>query len=146
MERKRVSLALTPKHKLSRPTHLADRKPIDPPPIVEIHVADGADPQQYFLQSPYLFVVCQLVSAQEYEVIKTNNGKCALAGSVSSSLHKLKNADNSDGGFFVFGDVSAKVTGEYRLQFCLFDARFNHKGGPRCIFLKEIYSDPFKGK
>ncbi len=66
----------------------------------------------------------------------------ALAGTLVSSLHRLKDVDNSgrslpryithrsttdvaipDGGFFVFGDLSVKVEGEYRLRFSLFEMR-----------------------
>ena len=74
----------------------------------------------------------------------------ALAGTLVSSLHRLKDIDNtgmrqdfralqflycrsittdmffvsfeiSDGGFFVFGDLSVKVEGEFRLRFSLFE-------------------------
>ncbi|KAL8710728.1 MAG: hypothetical protein Q9220_004746 [cf. Caloplaca sp. 1 TL-2023] len=44
-----------------------------------------------------------------------------LSGTVVSSLHRLKDTDNSDGGFFVFGDLSVKVEGEYQLRFRLFE-------------------------
>lgn len=69
----------------------------------------------------------------------------ALAGTLVSSLHRLKDIDNNgmltvfpasvspgksvrlthkaDGGFFVFGDLSVKVEGEYRLKFNLFEMR-----------------------
>jgi hypothetical protein len=52
----------------------------------------------------------------------------------------------SDGGFFVFGDISARVVGEFRLKFTLFDCRF--RGDPNrqgCQHLKTVFSDPFKG-
>ena len=62
----------------------------------------------------------------------------ALAGTLVSSLHRLKDIDNSglsrqfprrwlladdqkDGGFFVFGDLSVKIEGEFRLKFSLFE-------------------------
>jgi hypothetical protein len=44
-----------------------------------------------------------------------------LAGTLVSSLHRLKDVDNTDGGFFVFGDLSVKVEGEFRLCFSLFE-------------------------
>lgn len=57
-----------------------------------------------------------------------------------SSLHRLKDVDNTgecesvysydgvliaslDGGFFVFGDLSVKIEGEFRLRFSLFEMR-----------------------
>lgn len=64
----------------------------------------------------------------------------ALAGTLVSSLHRLKDVDNNgkfllrrspacsdqtraDGGFFVFGDLSVKIEGEFRLKFSLFEMR-----------------------
>jgi hypothetical protein len=62
----------------------------------------------------------------------------ALAGTLVSSLHRLKDVDNSgeycsrserasltsaDGGFFVFGDLSVKIEGDFRLKFTLFEMR-----------------------
>ena len=64
-----------------------------------------------------------------------------LAGSLVSSLHRLKDIDNrgeessvgsytlqtliltSDGGFFVFGDLSVKIVGDHKLHFSLFEMR-----------------------
>ncbi len=45
----------------------------------------------------------------------------ALAGTLVSSLHRLKDTDNKDGAFFVWGDLSVKVEGTFRLQFTLFE-------------------------
>lgn len=45
----------------------------------------------------------------------------SLSGSLVSSLHRLKDISNKDGGFFVFGDISVKVQGTFRLHFSLFD-------------------------
>ncbi|KAL0088591.1 velvet factor [Phycomyces blakesleeanus] len=45
----------------------------------------------------------------------------ALSGQAVSSLYKLKDIDNNDGGFFIFGDLSVKVEGRFRLKFTLFE-------------------------
>ena len=98
----------------------ADRKPVDPPPIVQLRIRDDTDPSQNYLQSPYYFMCTNLYSA-------SNNSPSlipphqALAGTLVSSLHRLKDIDNSDGGFFVFGDLSVKIEGEFRLKFSLFE-------------------------
>lgn len=69
----------------------------------------------------------------------------ALTGTLVSSLHRLKDVDNTgklglgassrliqsgwadsmglDGGFFVFGDLSVKIEGDFRLKFTLFEMR-----------------------
>lgn len=62
----------------------------------------------------------------------------SLSGSLVSSIHKLKDADNTDGGFFIWGDLSAKVEGQYRLQFTLFELRF-----PEMVYLTYVVSKPF---
>lgn len=79
------------------------------------------------------------------------NAAKSLAGCLTSSLHRLKDVDNKgkaqllhmsnniissddidlllvltfliDGAFFVFGDISVKVHGTFRLHFSLFDLR-----------------------
>ncbi|ORX90014.1 hypothetical protein K493DRAFT_231780 [Basidiobolus meristosporus CBS 931.73] len=45
----------------------------------------------------------------------------SLTGTLVSSLYKLKDVDNSDGGFFVFSDISVRVEGQFRLKFSLFE-------------------------
>lgn len=87
----------------------ADRKPIDPPPIVQIRVPETRDPIRYvnsnrilhaiadieerqFLQSPYLFMICHLEPGEP--AISAQEAREALTGSISSSLHRLKDVDN----------------------------------------------------
>jgi hypothetical protein len=65
--------------------------------------------------------------------------KNALAGSLVSSLHKLKDTDNSDGGFFVFGDLSVKLEGFFKLQFTLFEIR-----DQEVEYIKSTTSQPFQ--
>ncbi|KAG0329181.1 hypothetical protein BG000_000160 [Podila horticola] len=99
-----------------------DRRPIDPPPIVQIRLADpSSDRNSDYLQSPYLFMCCNLVRADEPEGDIVAPAHRALAGTVVSSLNRLKDIDNSDGGFFVFGDMSARMEGHFRLRFTLFE-------------------------
>jgi hypothetical protein len=42
-------------------------------------------------------------------------------GSIVSSLYRLKDVDNKEGGFFVFPDLSVRMEGDYRLKFSLFE-------------------------
>ncbi|KAF2434621.1 hypothetical protein EJ08DRAFT_657346 [Tothia fuscella] len=117
------------------------RKPVDPPPILQLHVENHADPQSHWLQSPYLFVTCALIKSDSMEPVKTGeDGKQALTGSLVSSLHRLKDTNNQDGGFFVFGDVSVRVTGRHRLHFSLFDF---HKDTREVTFLCAATTAPF---
>jgi hypothetical protein len=102
-----------------------DRKPIDPPPIIQLTVDPRVDPQGHYLQSPYFFSKATLVSADD-RTQPANN----LSGLLVSSLHKLKDTDNKDGAFFVFGDLSVKQEGKYYLIFELYEMR-----GHECLFI-----------
>ncbi|ORE18440.1 hypothetical protein BCV71DRAFT_179497, partial [Rhizopus microsporus] len=61
------------------------------------------------------------------------------AGAVVQSLYKLKNLDNSDGGFFIFSDISVRLEGLYRLKFTLFSIE-----GPYVNRLCSTLSDVFQ--
>ncbi|KAG0198217.1 hypothetical protein BGX28_008330 [Mortierella sp. GBA30] len=99
-----------------------DRRPIDPPPIVQIKLAHpSSDRNSDYLQSPYLFMCCNLVHAEDPSGEIVAPAHRALAGTVVSSLNRLKDVDNSDGGFFVFGDMSVRIEGRFRLRFTLFE-------------------------
>ncbi|CAI2167200.1 18031_t:CDS:2, partial [Funneliformis geosporum] len=97
-----------------------DRRPLDPPPIIQLKIDGYGDEAQNFLQSPYYFMCANLVHPTDNSESFTISSRY-LAGTVVSSLHKLKDIDNNDGGFFVFGDISVRVEGRYRLRFSLFE-------------------------
>lgn len=99
-----------------------------------------AEQTRNYLQSPYYFMCCNLWDVSEDRPAQADS-QSALAGTVVSSLHRLKDTDNSgtsgrvgrrrniviwidlsaDGGFFVFGDLSVKIEGVFRLRFQLFE-------------------------
>ncbi|KAL4941221.1 hypothetical protein BDV06DRAFT_6250 [Aspergillus oleicola] len=115
-----------------------ERKPVDPPPIVQIRVREeGTYLSQHYLQSPYFFMCCSLYDAQE-DAPAPITPSTALTGTLVSSLHRLKDVDNTDGGFFVWGDLSIKIEGEFRLKFTLFEMRKNE-----VVCLKSILSERF---
>jgi len=62
-----------------------------------------------------------------------------LLGTVVSSLHRLKDTDNQDGGFFVFGDLSVKQEGKYKLLFSLYQMRNDH-----CDLITQTTSNVFE--
>lgn len=96
------------------------RKPIDPPPIIELQVDQHVDPYRSFLQNPYLFLAVTLWKADKDEPSDRDVGS-ALTGTLTSSLHRLKDTHNKEGAFFVFGDISIKIQGTHRLHFSLFE-------------------------
>lgn len=124
--------------------HSTDRKPIDPPPIIELQIINNRDPGRSFLQStflggtnifsggitiwrevkltlwipgPYFFMSVNLLKGGDSQQGSgsTTNVNTSLAGTLVSSLHRLKDVDtqNQDGGFFVFADLSVKIEGIY---------------------------------
>ncbi|PYH76013.1 hypothetical protein BO82DRAFT_297266 [Aspergillus uvarum CBS 121591] len=115
-----------------------ERKPVDPPPIVQIRVREeGTYLAQHYLQSPYYFMCCSLYDASEDNPVPVAPST-ALTGTLVSSLHRLKDVDNSDGGFFVWGDLSVKIEGDFRLKFTLFEMRKDD-----VTYLKSIITDRF---
>ncbi|KAG1055165.1 hypothetical protein G6F43_002855 [Rhizopus delemar] len=69
-----------------------DRRPIDPPPIIELLSNSSNDD---FLQNPYFFLYATLTDASGEVDLHFINGNKTTAGSVVQSLHKLKDLDNS---------------------------------------------------
>jgi hypothetical protein len=128
-----------------------NRKPVDPPPIIQLHVNHDADPQKNFLQSPYLFMTCTLYDQSGDNPVVDKSGnvddsgnsmkkESVLAGCLVSSLHRLKDNENTEGAFFVFGDLSIRVQGRFRIRFTLFDLRKNEN---EVASLGYITSEPF---
>ncbi|KAE8421590.1 velvet factor-domain-containing protein [Aspergillus pseudocaelatus] len=102
------------------------RKPVDPQPIVQLRVREaGTYLAQHYLQSPYYFMSPVPPST-------------ALTGTLVSSLHRLKDEDDSVGGFFVFGDLFVKVEGDFRLKLTLCEMR-----NGIVTYLTSIISDRF---
>ncbi|KAE8347318.1 hypothetical protein BDV24DRAFT_146842 [Aspergillus arachidicola] len=115
-----------------------DRKPVDPQPIVQFQVIEkGNYLLQHYLQSPYYFMCCSLFDPVN-DVPVPVPPSTALTGTLVSSLHRLKDEENSEGGFFVFGDLSVKLEGNFRLKFTLFEMA----DGSAC-YLTSIISDRF---
>jgi hypothetical protein len=85
--------------------------------------------QTDFAAGSHFFLTCSLLG------INTP----ALSGTVVSSLHRLKDLDNKEGAFFVFGDVSIKVEGTYQLQFDLYEMQETEQ----CVHICTTISQPF---
>ncbi|KAK0742396.1 velvet factor-domain-containing protein [Apiosordaria backusii] len=121
-----------------------DRRPLDPPPIVQLNVSPRVDPAQKYLQNPYLILVAKLVprDGENDDQQRRPEAKGGdLAGTVVSSLYNLKDTDNTQGGFFVFGDLSVKREGTFRIEFILFELRSQTKD---CWQLSSCITDPFQ--
>lgn len=102
---------------LTQSLRCAERKPVDPPPIVQLRVREeGTYLAQYvipdlvasfrrtpsiltkrdrhYLQSPYYFMCCSLWDPTEDQAVPVPPST-ALAGTLVSSLHRLKDVDNN---------------------------------------------------
>jgi hypothetical protein len=62
----------------------------------------------------------------------------SLAGTLASSIYHLKDETDQEGAYFVFGDLSVKLEGTFKLQFSLYDLR-----NTECTYVKSIESAPF---
>lgn len=78
----------------------------------------------------HFFLTCSLLG---------HNGGTILSGTLVSSLHRLKDIDNKEGAFFVFGDISMKAEGTYQLQFDLYEIQQSEE----CTHLGTTVSQPF---
>ncbi|KAK4515584.1 uncharacterized protein ATC70_010535 [Mucor velutinosus] len=113
-----------------------DRRPIDPPPIIQL---SSNQPDDEYLQNPYFFLYATLTDVRGETDLHFVNGNRTTAGTVVQSLHKLKDHDNTDGGFFIFSDISVRLEGYYRLKFTLYEI-----DGPLVNRLCSIVSDVFQ--
>ena len=97
-----------------------------------------------YLQSPYLLMTAVLYDLHIDRPVHEKQDNL-ITGTSASSLHRLKDVDNSDGAFFVFGDLSVKVEGEFRLCFTLYEIDTEAEAGTdRYIHtIKQIISRPF---
>ncbi|ORY96592.1 hypothetical protein BCR43DRAFT_439845, partial [Syncephalastrum racemosum] len=70
-----------------------DRRPLDPPPIVQL-IWDNPEDRQAGLHSPY-YVLYATLSQLDGSDLTLSNGLRTTAGEVAQSLHKLKDIDNT---------------------------------------------------
>ena len=91
------------------------------------------------LQSPFYFLVANIVREDDPSQLLLPSQEY-LSGSTVSSLYRLRDIDNSDGGFFVFGDLAVKKEGRYRLHFSLFEITEYVASTQFCTLLTYIIS------
>jgi len=116
------------------------RKPIDPPPIVEVVVKNPTDPGKQWQHSPYIFLTVALL--QHGQIMQPPPGTMIgpLMGTLASSLHRLKDSDNVDKGFGVFADITVCTMGTFQLRFSLFELQ---SSGTVAVFLGSVDSYEF---
>ncbi|KAJ2314521.1 hypothetical protein IWW51_005968, partial [Coemansia sp. RSA 2702] len=73
--------------------------------------------------SPAFFMQVQLLDENGKNVIRQLRGHkaSAMAGSMVSPLHPLRDMTSVQGAYFVFSDLSVRMEGSFRLRFDLFE-------------------------
>ncbi|KAI9247446.1 velvet factor-domain-containing protein [Phascolomyces articulosus] len=104
-----------------------DRRPISPPPIVELVIttSDGSRVNAEDVDISFFVVLCdnwQADGITEANVI-AEPSKRNLVGSLVASAIKLYNVQSQLGIYFIFSDISVRLEGTYRLGFSLVDVR-----------------------
>ncbi|KAL1922554.1 uncharacterized protein VTP21DRAFT_10093 [Calcarisporiella thermophila] len=101
-----------------------DRRPIDPPPIVQLIVRDeNGNIDLDTLQNPFFVLHVTLWSedGREERNIIYDPPRCTrvLMGSLVASPSLLRNPEGEQGCYFVFPDLSIRTDGRYKLKFSL---------------------------
>ncbi|KAG0144615.1 hypothetical protein CROQUDRAFT_672291 [Cronartium quercuum f. sp. fusiforme G11] len=132
----------------------SDRRPIDPPPIVQLSVEDMSQKRMgsddtindiTLLRSPNFICYATLCVADGppfTELVKLpNSRKPYVVGGVVSSLFHLREAQlpGRDGHFFVFGDLGVRVEGRYRLKMSVYEIV-----GEKVWFCASTQTEPFE--
>ncbi|KAJ1896105.1 hypothetical protein LPJ66_004191, partial [Kickxella alabastrina] len=101
-----------------------DRRPIDPPPIIQLIVQDPLNPNSNsYTTNPTFFMQVVLMDEAAKAPLRYLKGHraAAMAGSMVSPLHTLRDASSMQGAYFVFSDLSVRTEGSFRLRFDLFE-------------------------
>ncbi|KAJ6538824.1 velvet factor-domain-containing protein, partial [Mycena vulgaris] len=131
----------------------ADRRPVDPPIVVQLSVTDLRDPsapprakstRHSHLTNPYYFMYATLVDAHNDTEVKLisvgDGGRPSTSGALVSSIRVLKDYPNSDqdAAFFIFPDICVRLEGSWRFKLSLFVVE-----GDKIKACATTYSAPF---
>lgn len=108
-----------------------DRKPLDPPPIVQLQLVADPTPNARYRglltpDFPWTMCIARLEDAEEDNTAgrtnrqNTSSASSSLIGNIASSVHKAKIGDDDDKrevGVLVFPNLSVRSKGRYRLHF-----------------------------
>lgn len=144
------------------PTASADRRPVDPPPIVELKIFEGEDEKNLtdisFLMHANYFLFATLEQARPLahgRVSAERSSPPVLTGTPVAGMVYLDRPNPA--GYFIFPDLSVRHEGKYRLSFSLYEelksAKDNDKledgsspspaAEPHVTHRLEVKSEPF---
>lgn len=113
-----LTMALTNTHAAS-----ADRRPVDPPPVVELRIYEGeAKNDVTFAYNANFFLYTTLENARPIahgRVPNAQNSFPVLTGTPVAGMAYLDRP--SPAGYFIFPDLSVRHEGKYRLNFNLYE-------------------------
>jgi hypothetical protein len=135
----------------------SDRRPVDPPPVVELRISEGCNEETAtditFDYNAHFFLYASLEDARVKAPGKAglNNNPPILTGVPASGMAYLDRPNEA--GYFIFPDLSVRHEGFYKLNFSLFettkeekDFDMEPKGGdlpPGVDWRMEIDTRPF---
>ncbi|KAI3654421.1 hypothetical protein MP228_001140 [Amoeboaphelidium protococcarum] len=131
---------------------VSDRRPIDPPPILQLQIHDEDDRPLQSQPDDVNFIVAHasLLSDDGKQDVTVSNydghPMRMLMGTLVSSVYLLHDLDGSLGYFFIFPDLSIRIEGTYRLCFRVMNLAFSENkqaGGSRPVLTKVI-AEPLK--
>ena len=127
-----VSPLFSPRHSRSLcnyllivPSASADRRPVDPPPIVELRILEGAGEEKRditFAHNANFFLYTTLEHARpmnQGRVAVSANTLPVLTGTPVAGMAYLDRPKPA--GYFIFPDLSVRHEGNYRLSFNLYE-------------------------
>ncbi|USW49844.1 Putative velvet factor [Septoria linicola] len=139
----------------------ADRRPVDPPPIVELRVFEGQDRENdiTFTMHANYFLFATLENARPIahgRVSADRHTPPVLTGTPVAGMVYLDRPHAA--GYFIFPDLSVRHEGNYRLSFSLYEelkslkdedkmseeAKANGEGAPVVNHRLEVKSEPFQ--
>lgn len=107
----------------------ADRRPVDPPPVVELRIFEGdAKNDVTFSYNANFFLFATLETARPIihgRVQQAPQQIPVLTGMPVSGMAYLDRP--SEAGYFIFPDLSVRHEGKYRLSFNLYEETKDHK-------------------
>jgi hypothetical protein len=121
-----VALTFNADHHTDATLASADRRPVDPPPIVELRIFDGEEHKDNditFAMNANYFLFATLEQARPIAQGRVPNNDPArltvLTGTPVAGMVYLDRPDQA--GYFIFPDLSVRHEGKYRLGFSLYE-------------------------
>ncbi|KAF7197971.1 Developmental and secondary metabolism regulator veA [Pseudocercospora fuligena] len=113
----------------------ADRRPVDPPPIVELKIYEGENKEQditFTMHANYfLFASLEHARPMAHGRVSQERNTPVLTGTPVAGMVYLDRP--SPAGYFIFPDLSVRHEGKYRLSFSLFEELKNPKDEDKMI-------------